>query len=150
MSRAFVREDVDPPERPGRRRSSSGLPPGAINYITARGARRLREQVSALRNTEGESDGIAELEHVLESVTIVDPPEPGTGGIPFGSTVTVEKKDGSRETFTIVGLDELAFEPDGVTWISPIGKSLLAAELGQRVVIGEEPLGKIVAVKYRA
>src|SRR5205814_5816772 len=37
MSRAFVKEDVDPPERSGRKRSASGLPPGATNYITARG-----------------------------------------------------------------------------------------------------------------
>src|SRR4051794_10555261 len=32
MSRAFIREDVDPPERSGRLRSASGLPPGATNY----------------------------------------------------------------------------------------------------------------------
>jgi hypothetical protein len=35
MSRAFIKEDVDPPERSGRKRSASGLPPGATNYITA-------------------------------------------------------------------------------------------------------------------
>jgi hypothetical protein len=38
MSRAFVKEDVDLPERSGRKRSASGLPPGATNYISARGA----------------------------------------------------------------------------------------------------------------
>jgi hypothetical protein len=31
------KEDVGSPERSGRRRSVSGLPPGATNYITARG-----------------------------------------------------------------------------------------------------------------
>ena len=46
MSRAFVKEDVDLPERSGRKRSASGLPPGATNYITARGAKRLRDERS--------------------------------------------------------------------------------------------------------
>jgi len=36
----FIKEDVDLPERSGRKRSASGLPPGATNYITARGAKR--------------------------------------------------------------------------------------------------------------
>ena len=45
MSRAFVKEDVDPPEQSGRKRSASGLPPGATNYITARGEKRLREEL---------------------------------------------------------------------------------------------------------
>jgi hypothetical protein len=34
VSRAFIKEDVDLPERSGRKRSASGLPPGATNYIT--------------------------------------------------------------------------------------------------------------------
>ena len=45
MSRAFVKEDVDLPERSGRKRSASGLPPGATNYITARGAKHLRDEL---------------------------------------------------------------------------------------------------------
>jgi hypothetical protein len=50
MSRAFIKEDVDPPERSGRKRSASGLPPGATNYITARGARRLGDELNQLRD----------------------------------------------------------------------------------------------------
>jgi hypothetical protein len=45
MSRAFVKEDVDLPERSGRKRSALGLPPGATNYITARGPKRLRDEL---------------------------------------------------------------------------------------------------------
>jgi hypothetical protein len=41
MTRAFVKEDGDPAERNKRKRSPSGLPPGAANYITARGAKRF-------------------------------------------------------------------------------------------------------------
>jgi hypothetical protein len=45
MSKAFVKEDIDLPERSGRKRSASGLPPGGINYITARGAKRLPDEL---------------------------------------------------------------------------------------------------------
>jgi hypothetical protein len=49
MSRAFIKEDVDPLERSGRKRLASRLPPGATNYITGRGARRVRGELNKLR-----------------------------------------------------------------------------------------------------
>src|SRR5215471_7382143 len=102
MSRAFVKEDVDPPERSGRKRSASGLPPRATNYITARGVKRLRNELNKLRPANANS-------------------------VTFGATVTVKDKDGATETFTIVGVDEVDFERNAVSWISPVGKALLAA-----------------------
>ncbi len=62
MSRAFVKEDVDLPERSGRKRSASGLPPGATNYITARGAKRLRDELQKLRAANAVSERVTELE----------------------------------------------------------------------------------------
>ena len=149
MSRAFIREDVDPPERSGRVRSASGLPPGAINYITARGADRLRGNLAVERASAKDPERIAELEQSLASVTVVDPPEAGTNDIVFGATVTVETPEGELKTFTIVGVDEVTFEADAVSWVSPIGKALLAAELGGRVMVGDENLGRVAKVEYR-
>ena len=123
MSRAFVREDVDLPERSGRKRSASGLPPGATNYITARGAKHLREELQKLRATNATSTRVLELEQILASVHVVDPPDPASNSVTFGATVTVKDKKGRTETYTIVGVDELDLEPDAVSWISPIGKS---------------------------
>jgi hypothetical protein len=60
MSRAFVKEDVDPPERSGRKRSASGLPPGATNYITARGAKRLRDELQKLRAANAVSERVTD------------------------------------------------------------------------------------------
>src|ERR1041385_3814764 len=71
MSRAFVKEDVDPPERSGRKRSASGLPPGAANYITARGAERLRGELNKLRASNADNERIIQLENVLASVHVV-------------------------------------------------------------------------------
>src|SRR3981189_3653191 len=102
MSRAFVKEDVDPPERSGRKRSASGLPPGAANYITARGAKRLREELQKVRAGNASSMRVAELEQFLTSVHVVDPPDPASNSVAFGATVTVKDKKGATETFTIV------------------------------------------------
>ena len=150
MSRAFVREDVDPPERSGRTRSPSGLPPGATNYISARGAQRLRDKLTQAQARGESGERAAELANILASVAVVDPPNDPSREIGFGSTVTVEAGDGATRTFTVVGVDELGFEPDGLIWVSPLGKTLLAAELGDRVMVGEEKLGTIVKVEYRS
>src|SRR5213596_3782904 len=130
MSRAFVKEDVDLPERSGRKRSASGLPPGATNYITARGAKHLRDELQKLRAANVNSKRVAELEQILASVHVVDPPDPASNSVAFGATVTVKDKKGATETLTIVGVDELDFAPNAVRWISQIGKALLAADMG--------------------
>ena len=147
MSRAFVKEDVDPPERSGRKRSASGLPPGATNYITARGAKHLRDELQKLRAANANSERIAELEQILASVHVVDPPDPASNSVAFGTTVTVKDKKGRTETRTIVGVDELDLEPHAVSWISPIGKALLAADMGDWVMLEDGRSAKIVKIE---
>ena len=147
MSRAFVKEDVDPPERSGRKRSPSGLPPGAANYITARGAKRLREELQKLRAANAGSELIIELEQILASVHIVDSPDAPSNSVTFGATVTVQDKKGATETFTIVGVEELSFEPHAVSWISPVGKALLAADMGDWITLEAGRSAKIVKIE---
>jgi transcription elongation GreA/GreB family factor len=149
VSRAFIKEDVDPPERSGRKRSASGLPPGATNYITARGAKRLRDELQKLRATNAGSERIGELEHILASVHVVDPPDPASNSVSFGATVTVKDKKGLAETYTVVGVDELDLEPDAVSWISPIGKALLAADMGDSIGLADGRTAKIVKIERR-
>jgi len=149
MSRAFVKEDVDPPERSGRKRSASGLPPGATNYITARGAKRLRDELQKLRAANAGGERIGELEHILASVHVVDPPDPASKSVGFGSTVTVKDTKGLTETYTVVGVDELDLEPDAVSWISPIGKALLAADMGDSIRLADRRTAKIVKIERR-
>ena len=149
MSRAFIKEDVDPPERSGRKRSASGLPPGATNYITARGAKRLRDELQKLRATNADSECIGELERILASVHVVDPPDPTSNSVSFGATVTVNDKKGLAETYTVVGVDELDHEPDAVSWISLIGKALLAADMGDSIGLADGRTAKIVKIERR-
>jgi transcription elongation GreA/GreB family factor len=148
MSKAFTREDVDPPERSGRRRSASGLPPGAVNYMSARGASRLQAELTKLRTTGDNAERITEIEGILASVHIVDLPDAPSNSVAFGATVTVKDNDGKTETYTVVGVDELDFEPDAVSWISATGKTLLAAELGDRITLEDGRTVKIVKIDY--
>jgi transcription elongation GreA/GreB family factor len=147
MSRAFVKEDVDPPERSGRKRSASGLPPGATNYITARGAKHLQDELQKLRAANTNSERIAELEQILASIHVVDTPDPGSSSVAFGATITVKDKKGRTETYTIVGVDELDLEPHAVSWISPIGKALLAADMSDWVTLEDGRSAKIVKIE---
>jgi transcription elongation factor GreB len=147
VSRAFIREDVDPPERSGRKRAASGLPPGAVNYITARGAARLQAELTKLRAAGNNTERAAELEQILGSVKIVDPPDAQSQSVSFGATVTVTDAEGKTETYTIVGVDEPDFVPNAVSWISPIGKALLASELGDRITLEDGRTAKIVKIE---
>ena len=149
MSRAFIKEDVDPPERSGRKRSASGLPPGAINYITVRGANRLRDELQKLRASNAVDERVIELEQILASVHVVDPPDPASNSVAFGATVTVNDAKGLTETYTVVGVDELDLEPDAVSWISPIGKALLAADMGHSIRLPDGGTAKIVKIERK-
>src|SRR5215471_13030971 len=149
MSRAFVKEDVDPPERSGRKRSASGLPPGATNYITAHGANRLRDELQSLRASNAGSERIIELESILASVHVVDPSDPASNSVGFGATVTVKDEKGLTESYTIVGVNELDLEPDAVSWISPMGKALLAADMGDSLKIADGRTAKVVKIERK-
>jgi len=148
VSRAFVKEDVDPPERTGRKRSASGLPPGAANYMTARGAKRLGEELAKLRAKNENNERVAELEQILASVQVVDPPDASSNNVTFGATVTMKDKKGAAETYTVVGVDELDLQPDAVSWISPLGKKLLNAEIGDWITLEDGRSAKIVEVEH--
>jgi transcription elongation GreA/GreB family factor len=150
VSRAFIKEDVDLPERSGRKRSASGLPPGATNYITARGAKRLRDELQKLRAAKTVSERVIELEQILASVHVVDPPDTPSNSVTFGATVTVKNKEGATETLTIVGVDELNFERDAISWISPLGNALLAADMGDWIKLDDERRAKIVKIERKS
>ncbi|MEA3208895.1 MAG: transcription elongation factor GreB [Chthoniobacter sp.] len=147
MSRAFVKEDVEIRERSTRRRSASGLPPGALNYITAEGAQRLRARLTKLPGAPAKDDGaISHLESTLALVTIVEP-QARPEAVVFGATVTLRTADGTPATYRIVGVEEVDLHPGGVSWVSPLGRALLGAEIGQRVRLDEASKEAATVVK---
>jgi transcription elongation GreA/GreB family factor len=46
-----------------------------------------------------------------------------------------------------VGVDELNFEPHAVSWISPMGKALVAADMGDWITLDDGRSAKIVKIE---
>ena len=69
----------------------------------------------------------------------------------FGATVRYSTEDGTENTVTIVGIDEVNPAAGYVSWISPIAAALLKAHVGDRVTLrtpaGTETL-EILDVSY--
>src|SRR5579871_666609 len=96
MSKAFTKEDDEEPERVGRKRSSSGLPPGAVNYLTGRGADLFRGELAELerrpksgKRDERTMERIAQIRELLETATIVPTREEVPDEVLFETRVTV-------------------------------------------------------------
>src|SRR5947208_2465528 len=102
-----------------------------------------------LRAANAVSERVTELDQILASVHVVDPPDAPSNSVTFGATVTVKDKKGATETLTIVGVDELNFERDSVSWISPLGKALLAADIGNWVKLDDGRSAKIVKIERK-
>ena len=172
MSKAFTRED-DLPDPGTPRRLPSPLPPGAKNYVTPEGAKRLREELDGLIDKDrlqaaaaaaapGASERdpalaerIHQLQETLESAVIVSPPTGDVDTVRFGATVSVRSGAGGAgggvTRYRIVGVDETDVEHGWISWVSPIAKALLSARVGDRVALqlpsGEKEL-EIVGIAY--
>ena len=118
MSKAFTRESDDAPEEPSPVRPVSTLPPGAKNYLTADGARRLRQEVERLTQIERPQAAhlpdpdaarrrgqlldqrIAALHESLRSAVVVSPPagpEDKAGrGVAMDGALAHEPREGRR------------------------------------------------------
>ena len=158
MSKAFTRESDDAPEERVLPPLRSLLPPGAKNYLTPAGARRLQSELETLlqertraSNPPSLEQRILRLQQGLESAVVVAPPPPPWDQVRFGATVTVRHANGERSQYRIVGADETDVDRGWVSWLSPIAKTLLNARLGERVQFrfpaGEEQL-EIVGITY--
>lgn len=171
MSRAFVRES-DMPQVPELPAQVSPLPPGAKNYLTPGGAERLREELArrleqerprlaaaapddqdAKRELQVLDQRIRYLRESLRTAEISEPPPPPHDTVRFGATVTVRESTGEQTRYRIVGVDETNLERNEVSWLSPLGRALLNARLGERVTFraprGAQEL-EIIRIAYEA
>lgn len=108
------------------------------------GKRRLREIDRRIRF----------LTKRLEIAEVVDPEtREATDQIFFSATVTLLRGDGSEQTVSIVGVDELDLEKNRISWISPLARTLLKAREGDTVTLrgpaGDEDI-EILNVRYIA
>ena len=149
MSKAFTRED-DGEELPPPPKRSSPLPPGAKNYMTADGAKRLRGELErcmerrarvaaagdpAIAKLELQKidQHIAALQTILDSAVVTSAPAKPWDEVRFGATVKVRDTTGEESTYRIVGVDETDIDRDWISWVSPIARALFNARVGRRV-----------------
>jgi transcription elongation GreA/GreB family factor len=145
MSRAFVKEsDGD---------EGGELPELQVsphrNLVTATGLRQievtvdeLQAALSAARAAEDRS-GIARIQRDLrywterQRTAELVPVLPATGAARFSSTVTLEKADGMRVEYQIVGEDEADPANGTISYVSPIARKLLGAAEGDSVALAD-------------
>lgn len=156
MSRAFVKEadgdafSEDLPERP-----VSAAP----NFVTARGLRLIEEELERLRQAraaaqaQGERALIARHSRDLRYWTArrgsaqLTPPPANAESVMFGCAFTIEREDGERRTYRIVGEDEAEPAEGRISWLSPMAKAVLRQGVGDLVAA---PGGEVEIVAIEA
>ncbi|HXG78616.1 MAG TPA: GreA/GreB family elongation factor, partial [Methyloceanibacter sp.] len=66
---------------------------------------------------------------------VVEPPA-DTSEVRFGSTVTIEREDGRRQTYRIVGEDEADPSLGTISYVSPVAQALMGKQVGDVVEAG--------------
>jgi transcription elongation GreA/GreB family factor len=73
-------------------------------------------------------------------------PEPVDGQVQFGRTVEVEREDGRRQSFRIVGEDEADPAAGRISYVSPLARALAGASIGESVNVGGGEV-EVIAVR---
>lgn len=142
MSKAFTRETDDEDRLPDRPVSPHR------NLVTATGLARIEETVARLDEeraaAQAASDlaALARIERDLRywrarraSAELAADPH-GADEVRFGSSVTVERPDGRRQTWRIVGEDEADPARGTLSHVSPVARALLGGRVGDLVEAG--------------
>ncbi|HEX9707123.1 MAG TPA: GreA/GreB family elongation factor [Steroidobacteraceae bacterium] len=145
MSRAFVKESDD---GDGQELPELQISPHR-NLVTPAGMRQIETTVerlqSALSEARAAEDRAAiawiqrdlrywsERQRTAEAV----PALPASGTARFGYSVTLEKADGKRVGYQIVGEDEADPSEGRISYVSPIARKLLGAAVGDEVGLAD-------------
>jgi transcription elongation factor GreB len=117
----------------------------------ADGARDKEAKTKARRRLQEVTARIRFLEEHVGRFQVVDVVGRSGDSVRFGARVTVLDVDGDERTYLICGVDEAEPETGCVSWVSPIAKALLGAEVGDEVRLrlprGEQVL-EVVDIEY--
>ena len=154
MSRAFVKETdanmpAAPPERP-----VSAHP----NFVTAEGLAAIETELARLDAAHSAAVRVADREAIATtqryqrywtarraSAQVVEN-TPADGRVHFGSTVTLERSDGRKQTFRIVGEDEADPARGTLSHVSPLARALTGRGVGDVVPAGDDE-AEILAIR---
>ena len=113
----------------------------ALDYARGLGDLSENAEYHEARNQQSEvEDKIAKLETILKNSVVVE--DKHVDHAMIGSTVTVEKKDGTKRTFMIVGSAESDMNAGKISNRSPIGAAVLGKKKGESFSFNS-PTGKM-------
>ena len=180
MSKAFTKEsDGDDEDDSGE--VTPALPVGSKNYMTPACAERLRAELKQLVSVErpklvetvawaaGNGYRSENADYIygkrrlreidrrirflgkrLDSAEVVNPLDVACDRVKFGATVRLRMESGEK-VYSIVGIDETDGARGRISWISPLGRALLNARVGD-VVPFRSPKGdeevEVLAIDY--
>ncbi len=144
MSKAFTREDDlgGAAELPERIVSSAPnlVTPEGLAAIEAEIAMHARHQADAIfaEDREGAARAARELRYwtLRKASAILMPPPADDTQVRFGSTVTIEREDGRRNIWRIVGEDEADPAQGTISHISPLARAMTGKAVGDAVQAG--------------
>lgn len=144
MSRAFVKETDE---------VFDGLPDRPVsphpNLVTRAGLALIEAEIARLREAfaaaqeAGERPVVDAVARDLRYWTArrasaqVQPPPTDAGTVRFGASVTIERDDGRRQTFRIVGEDEADPAAGLLSYVSPLAHALMGRGTGDVVRAGQ-------------
>ncbi|MFH1359654.1 MAG: transcription elongation factor GreA [Candidatus Omnitrophota bacterium] len=119
-------------------------------FSKAIGEARLQGDISenaeydAAKEAQGHNEArIAELELKLARARIIDKESIPTDRVYIGAVVTLEDLDTAEEmTYTLVSSEEADYDQGKISITSPVGKSLMGKQAGEKVSI-EVPAGTL-------
>ena len=137
MSRAFVKEDAE---------TAEGLPDRPVsshrNFVTPSGLARidaaladLRERLPAAAGDRPATDSLArDLRYWTARRASAELVVPTLGNeVRFGSSVELERADGRRQTFRIVGEDEADPARGTLSYVAPLARASIGKAAGDEV-----------------
>lgn len=102
----------------------------ALDYARGLGDLSENAEYHEARNQQSDiEERIAKLENILKNSVVVE--DKHVDHAMIGSTVTVEKKDGTKRTFMIVGSAESNMNAGKISNRSPIGAAVLGKKKGE-------------------
>lgn len=159
MAVAFTREEdyeaqaADLPDRP--------ISPHA-NLVTASGLAAIEAELAAARAAYSAAQaegGVAadrtamaratrdlrywSARRATAQLTETDAP---AGTVQFGRTVDIEREDGRKQTFRIVGEDEADPAKGSISYVAPLARALLGKGVGDTAMVGDSEV-EVMAVR---
>src|ERR1700751_610963 len=153
MSRAFVKE-TDEVARLGERPVSQHP-----NYVTPEGRAQIEGEVKRLSQAfaaaqaRGDRDAVGSIgrdlrywvQRLATAQTIAGSSD--NAEVRFGSTVTIVRKDGRRQTWRIVGEDEAHPASGTISYVSPLARALAGKKVGDCISLKDTNVEIIAIVR---